>query len=64
MTRDTDTETIPAREPTPEERKASRLIALEESRRHQREMLAERGGKLFPPAADLLRELRGECEDE
>ncbi len=55
-----DTEAKP---PTPEERERA-LAAIERIRRRHVELLAARDGRWFPSAADVLREARGETDEE
>jgi hypothetical protein len=61
MLSDTDLRRAPP--PTPVERERA-LQALEELERFHAELLAARGGRPFPSAVDVLREVREESGDE
>ena len=48
---------------TPEERERA-LAALERIEERHRRLLAARGGRYFPSAVEVLREIRGEEDEE
>lgn len=50
------------REPLSDEEQAQGFAALERSRRRHAELLAARGGLLYPPGAEDLRAIREERE--
>ena len=49
--------------PTPEERERA-LAALDRIEERHRRWLAARGGRYFPSAVEVLREIRGEEDEE
>lgn len=63
MVRMSDTEVKRLPPPTLEERERA-LRALDELEQFHRELLAARGGRPFPSAAEVLREVRGDDDAE